>query len=429
MVNNTVYPVKKLGEVVTLKRGRFGHRPRNEPRFYGGKYPFIQTGNIVEASKTIEPIKYSQTLNELGLQTSRLFQPNVLVITIAANIGDTAILDYPACFPDSLVALIPKTDINIYYLNFYLRFLKPYIENLAPQAAQRNINNQQLSPIPVVIPPRNIQDKIVKIFTRAYSQKQRNESNAEELLKSIDTYLLSELGIKFPEKPIGIKSRMFTRNFSEITGKRLDPFHNQLNFAKTIQTIHKGKYKVQLLKDLIIDLKNGVEIRDYVQQGGVRYLRVTDLDKIGLNNDSPRYVLEQDVPEKIKLNKNCILISRSGSLGLVNVVDSEIENSILSSHIFKVELRTDKILPHYLEAYLRSPLGQSEILRNNNGGVIPEINQQALKSIFVPVPPIEVQQEILKHINDIRNQIKRLNREGFAILEDAKKEVEKMILG
>jgi type I restriction enzyme M protein len=97
------HPLQKLEEISEIKRGRFTHRPRNDPRFFGGVYPFIQTGDVVHAIAS--KVSFKQTLNEEGLAVSKLFQPPVVLITIAANIGDTAVLDYPACFTDSVVGL------------------------------------------------------------------------------------------------------------------------------------------------------------------------------------------------------------------------------------------------------------------------------------------------------------------------------------
>ena len=120
VLENTNLPKKRLSEVAELKRGKFSHRPRNDERFFGGDYPFIQTGEIVKASNNLGKIEYSQTLNELGLSVSKLFDEEVLLITIAANIGDTAILDYPACFPDSIVAISSKDkNVSLKYLNVY----------------------------------------------------------------------------------------------------------------------------------------------------------------------------------------------------------------------------------------------------------------------------------------------------------------------
>lgn len=275
-----------------------------------------------------------------------------------------------------------------------------------------------------------IEDKrILEITEKVIAQKQKNEAEADKLLSSIDDYLLSELGIKLPETPENtLKNRMFVTSIRTITNDRFDPYHHQVGFIKIIEAIRKAKYPVSNFKHYIADLKNGVEIRNYVEEGGIRYLRVTDLGKNGLNHKSPRFVLEQEIPDKIKLNENCILISRSGSLGLVNIVEPEIENSILSSHIFKIELKTDKLLPVYLEAYLRSKVGQSEIFRNNNGGVIPEINQDALKSILIVCPPIDKQKEIAKHITGIRQQAQQLKDKTSELLKKASEEIEEILL-
>jgi len=191
IANKTKYDVKKLADVAFLSRGRFSFRPRNDPRFYNGQYPFIQTGDVVTASETHGDIQYNQTLNEEGLKVSKLFQPNIILITIAANIGDTAILRYSACFPDSVVAIKPKNNnLSVDYLNYYLKYVKSYLVDLAPQSAQKNINLQQLSPTPVVIPPKEIQDKIVAKMDDAYAAKKQKELEAQQLLDSIDDYLL-----------------------------------------------------------------------------------------------------------------------------------------------------------------------------------------------------------------------------------------------
>lgn len=275
-----------------------------------------------------------------------------------------------------------------------------------------------------------IEDKrILKITSNVVEQKKQNEAQADKLLSSIDNYLLNELGIKLPEPPENtLQNRIFTSSLSQISNTRFDPYHHQKSFTVTIEAINKSNFRVDNLKHLVTDLKNGVEIRNYVKEGGLRYLRVTDLGKNGLNSNSPRYVEFQEIPDRIKLNHNCILISRSGSLGLVNVFEDEIENAILSSHIFKVELNTNEVIPRYLEAYLRSKIGQTEIFRNNNGGVIPEINQDALKSIHIVIPPLDKQKEIAENITGFRQQAQQLKDKTKELLKKASKEIEEILL-
>ena len=166
----------------------------------------------------------------------------------------------------------------------------------------------------------------------------------------------------------------------------------------------------------MIDLKNGVEIRTY-SEGGYRYLRVSDLGRYGIENGNPRYVNVDGIPDKIKLANNSFLVSRSGSLGLVSVVQEEIKESILSSHIFKVDLDTTKIRPEYLEAFFRSPIGQFQFFQNNNGAVIPEISQTALKSIRVVLPPPSIQNHIVSLMQSAYTQKKQKDQEADALLD------------
>jgi type I restriction enzyme M protein len=154
------WPVVLLGEACDIQRGKFSHRPRNEPRFYSGEYPFIQTGDVVRATNGGK-ITFTQTLNEDGLSVSKLFQPPVVVITIAANIGDTAVLDFPSCFPDSVVALTPKPETDVRYLELAMRTKKQYLNDIAPQAAQKNINIEILKTVEIPLPPLDIQQAIV----------------------------------------------------------------------------------------------------------------------------------------------------------------------------------------------------------------------------------------------------------------------------
>ena len=160
----THWEMVELGSVCTIKRGKFSHRPRNEPRFFGGKYPFIQTGDVVKAKGG--SVGYKQTLNEEGLSVSKLFHPPLVLLTIAANIGDTAILDYDACFTDSVVGITPidTNKIDTYFLQVLLSQKQEELNEVAAatQSAQKNLSVSKLSPITIHIPSISEQKIIMK---------------------------------------------------------------------------------------------------------------------------------------------------------------------------------------------------------------------------------------------------------------------------
>ncbi|MGA2308183.1 MAG: restriction endonuclease subunit S [Candidatus Bathyarchaeia archaeon] len=149
----------RLDELTSLERGKFSYRPRNEKRFFGGKHPWIQIGEIEASNKFITA--YSQTLNDDGLAISRKFPKGTLLISIAATIGAVGILDFDCCVPDSIVAITPKEGIDSEYLYHYLLYLRMYLERVAPEFAQKNINLKILAKLPTPKLPVAEQRKIV----------------------------------------------------------------------------------------------------------------------------------------------------------------------------------------------------------------------------------------------------------------------------
>jgi type I restriction enzyme, S subunit len=144
------WDVVRLGDVARIERGKFSHRPRNDPRFYGGDLPFIQTGDVTKCNGRIRT--HTQTLNAEGLAVSKLFPRGTIVLTIAANIGDTGILEFDSCFPDSLVGIMPGAAMDAVVLEQFLRTQKPEMDRLAPKGTQKNITIEFLKPWLVVRP-------------------------------------------------------------------------------------------------------------------------------------------------------------------------------------------------------------------------------------------------------------------------------------
>lgn len=122
-----------------FSRGKSRHRPRNDPKLYDGDYPFIQTGEIRRSGGSIR--EYSQTYNEVGLAQSKLWPVGTVCITIAANIAETGVLEFEACFPDSVIGMIPNPAAAAsYYVEYMLRYFAKELKLQGKGSAQDNIN-------------------------------------------------------------------------------------------------------------------------------------------------------------------------------------------------------------------------------------------------------------------------------------------------
>lgn len=165
------WEAKKIKFASKIFRGKFTHRPRNDQRLYGGKYPFFQTGDVARSGKYLS--NYKQTLNEFGLRVSTLFPKGTIVITIAANIGDIAILDIDACFPDSIVGFEPEDMIlNDFFYNS-LSVMKEQFMSTTIKNTQMNLNVERIGDNFICIPPKQEQKEISK-FIKNQSLKIEN---------------------------------------------------------------------------------------------------------------------------------------------------------------------------------------------------------------------------------------------------------------
>jgi type I restriction enzyme S subunit len=181
---------KKLGTICDIQRGKFSHRPRNDPKFFGGQYPFIQTGDVVKSEGGA--VIASQSLNEEGLAVSKLFKPTVVLITIAANIGDTGLLLTEGCFTDSVVGLIPQKGTIPVFLELIMRGQKDNLNKVATTGAQKNINNEILREVSVLLPSVPEQQRIASCLS-SLDALITAETQKHEALKTHKKGLMQQL--------------------------------------------------------------------------------------------------------------------------------------------------------------------------------------------------------------------------------------------
>lgn len=154
----------RLDELGEVGRGRSRHRPRNDPRLFGGPYPFIQTADIMAANPYITGA--TQTLSEFGLSQSKIWPADTLCITIAgANTAQTAILKISACFPDSVVAFrVDPSKSDLHFVKYSLDLMKGRFRAVTLGATQDNLSLEKLLSFGIPAPPLAQQQRIGSIL-------------------------------------------------------------------------------------------------------------------------------------------------------------------------------------------------------------------------------------------------------------------------
>jgi len=186
----------KLNNLGFVGRGKSKHRPRNDSSLYGGEYPFIQTSDVKNTNLYITD--YSQTYNHKGLSQSKLWDPGTLLITIAANIAETAILKIPACFPDSIVGFIAnpkKSDTR--FVKYYIDTIKLNMQSVSKGTTQDNLSLDKLLTFNFYIPEEVDDQKGIANILSAFDDLIENNNKQIKILEEMAQAIYKEWFVHF----------------------------------------------------------------------------------------------------------------------------------------------------------------------------------------------------------------------------------------
>ncbi|WP_018620599.1 restriction endonuclease subunit S [Spirosoma luteum] len=359
-------------------------------------------------------------------------------------VGKTALHKFVGQYSFSNHITVIKVDKRQIKPEYLWILLNIYQRNLIFYAICTNWNNQSgvsldvIKSLKIPVPEMGIQQKIAELFEKSLKQKVQKETQAVEQIARIDDYLLSELGIRIPERDDALENRIFTVNFSESSGKRFDPLFFYHNF---LDQLPMGRYPVEPLSKHVAYFQSGFaagkgdQVTDLTEQldEAVIQLRPTNLnDDRELVFDRNVYIHANALAKRHSdiLQPGEVLFNNTNSQELVGKsVLFDLEGDYFcSNHMTRIgtanSLHPD-FLAHLLNLYQR----QSVFFRictnwNNQSGV----NTGVLSGVPIPIPPIEQQKKIAQTITDLRSSAKKLRQEAKDELEQARKEVERMIL-
>jgi type I restriction enzyme S subunit len=120
-----------------------------------------------------------------------MFPAGTLVMTIAANIGDMAILDFDACFPDSIVGFVPKENINLFFLYYMFYAMKQQLLSTAVLNTQLNLNIERIGIQSGTCPPITEQVAIVKYLDFEITKLNQQAIKIQEAINKVKEYRTS----------------------------------------------------------------------------------------------------------------------------------------------------------------------------------------------------------------------------------------------
>jgi len=365
--------LEKLEELGFIGRGKSKHRPRNNPSLYGGKYPFIQTGDIKAANLYVT--HYSQTYNEKGLSQSKLWPIGTLCLTIAANIAETAILGINSCFPDSVVGFIPNPEkADVHFVKYYIDTIKLQMQNVSRGTTQDNLSLEKIRTFNLLIPPLLVQREIAAVLS-TYDDLIENNTRRIRILEKMAQSLYREWFVHF--------------RF---------PAHEKVKLVNsTIGIIPEG-WEVTTLGEHLDALESGKRPR-----GGAKDLP-SEVPSVGAENvlgiGKHNYQSEKYVPRAffermskgIVRNGDVALYKDGAHIGRTTYFRDGFPHSefCVNEHVFLLRSSGLLLTQNLLYLWMQDSSTISAVRATNANSAQPGINQSGLRNLRILLPTSEI---------------------------------------
>ncbi len=377
---------KRIKDVAVLERGKFTHRPRNDPQMYDGEHPFIQTGDVARANKYVK--KYKQTLSDKGTEVSKKFKKGTLLMAIAANIGDVAILGFDSYLPDSIIGYKPKkTDMD--YLFYLFTATKFELNRVKITSTQDNLNLERLNSLVKFVPPLSEQQAIANYL----------DTQTAQIDRQIE--LLSQKAVQYGNLKQSLINETVTRGLDKTVAMKDSgvewigevPAHWDVMRVKELGNLVLGK-----MLDNVKSENNFY--RSYLKSKNIGWLNVE------AKNIEKMYFSVADM-KNYRLKKDDILLSEGGEVGKTAFWNDEIEECYIQNSVHKITVYKNNSPRFFLyQSFLLGSIKYYDSIVSHVS--IKHLTKEKLSRVNWVRPPLAEQQAIANYLDDKTAHIDRI---------------------
>lgn len=302
-------------------------------------------------------------------------KPNDILISVRAPVGDLNINNEQSCIGRGLAAITCKSDVDMMYLYYHLKYLKPQLRHISTGSTFESINRSQLENLIIDYKPYSEQIKISNILQVV----QRQIEVREKLLRLYDLL---------------IKSR-FVEMFGDLN--------------------HNPSYPVVNLKSLIIGSpSNGFFASKelYDKNGKVNLVGVKEVVGNLYTNiyDTPKLNIDDSTLKKYLIDYGDMLFCRSSlvksGIAKASIVPrSNNKSYIFECHTIKIKLNQQLCIPEFMQVQSEQTYFRNQVIKNSKTATMTTISQQGIVDTKVLLPPVSIQEEFTKFLSQI-NKLK-----------------------
>ena len=400
--------------------------------------PFIRATDIKNGEILTDTLLHIEKNQPQKMQKCLLKEGEMIVVRSGVNTGDCATV------PKSLAGSYGAYDLIVEFSNDVIpSFISTFLDTnigrlqlnlLKGRSAQSHLNAEEISSIIIPKPPIEIQKSLVAEIEAARQSRKQKLAQAEELLSSIDSYLLNELGLTPPKQD---NKKVFATKIDRIKN-RIDPHFYQPKFKKLIQLLTSHHFPVSTLGAVSIDIFSGITPKSggeaYTNEiDGIPFIRSGEITKDGDIAIEQSIFIKEEVHENLmfrsQLQQDDLLIAIVGAtIGSVGIYNHS-QPANINQAIAAVRLDQNKILPKFARYLLYSSIGQMILDRIKRPVARANINLEEISNIIILIPPLELQNSIINEIEEIKLERIKLRQEAELEWEMAKTRFEQKLLG
>lgn len=418
--SKTIFPLKNI---CTSVRSFGAYSLNNYVEYQNSGIPFIRGVNMKNGIIDFENMLYiSEGVNKI-LYKSEVF-PNTVLLSMSGTIGDVGLAlpewKYPINSNQDIAKIrVNPEAISAYYLYAFLRsrFGQEYFIREARGSVQQHVFLSQIENFKIPVISRALSSEIENIVKDGFLHYEKSKLSYSLAQQFLLTTLHFKAETLYTENT-AVKS--FSESF--MTAGRLDaefyqPKYDQLFEILTAFTTSPlgGPYG-------IADFRKSIEpgSESYGEEG-IPFVRVSDITKFGVS--APEIKLPVDIvehPEALFPQKDSILFSKDGSVGIAYKLEEDAQ-FITSSALLQLTIRdTEKVLPDYLTLVLNSPVVQLQAERAASGAVIQHWKPSEIQQVIIPVLDMAEQKKLSQMVQESFS----LRRRSEQLLDYAKRAVE-----
>ena len=378
-----------LSKVFNLRNGYTPSKTKKE-FWANGDIPWFRMDDIRENGRILG--SSLQKISSCAVKGGKLFPENSILISTSATIGEHALITVPHLANQRFTCLALKES---YADCFDIKFLFYYCFSLAEWCRK----NTTMS------------------------------SFASVDMDGFKKFLIPRPCPDNPEKSLAIQSEIvrILDKFSELTAE----LTAELNMRKK----QYNYYRDQLLrfKEGEVEWKTLGEIGDFtygyaakaMDSGDARFVRITDINKDGkLSKENPMYVELNEENEKYTLDKNDLLMARTGATFGKTMIFEEDYPAVYAGFLIKLNLNKTIINAKYYWHFAQSDFFWEQANKLVSGGGQPQFNANALKQVRVPIPYPSHPQKSLDEQGRILDILDKFDAIAASITEGLPREIE-----